>query len=151
MFVKHQSRFGSTLWYWRDLGVSIRNKTLLNWIELNTNKKVSLLLTMPCMQVLKYTCHKFCLKCFQIIGGKRIISMLIVSIIHRVLIINFEEGLFPLASEAHCGYTSFHKFVVTICFLQNLCHWFRGKVNFDAWVKWRPKGKKWKNSGNDWS
>ena len=29
----------------------------------------------------------------------------------------FIEGLFPLASEAHCGYTSLHKYVITIYFL----------------------------------
>ena len=29
-------------------------------------------------------------------------------------IINFVEGLFPLASEAHRGYTSLHKYVITI-------------------------------------
>ena len=29
-------------------------------------------------------------------------------------IINFVEGLFPLASEAHCGYTSLHEYVITI-------------------------------------
>ena len=29
-------------------------------------------------------------------------------------IINFVDGLFPLASEAHCGYTSLHKYVITI-------------------------------------
>ena len=29
-------------------------------------------------------------------------------------IINSVEGLFPLASEAHCWYTSLHKFVTTI-------------------------------------
>ena len=29
-------------------------------------------------------------------------------------IINFVERLFPLASEAHCGYTSLHKYVITI-------------------------------------
>ena len=29
-------------------------------------------------------------------------------------IINFVEELFPLASEAHCGYISLHKYVITI-------------------------------------
>ena len=29
-------------------------------------------------------------------------------------IINFAEGLFPLVSEAHCGYTSLHEYVIQI-------------------------------------
>ena len=32
--------------------------------------------------------------------------------------INFIKGLFPLASEAHCGYTSLHKYVITISIIQ---------------------------------
>ena len=27
---------------------------------------------------------------------------------------NFAEGLFPLVSEAHCGYTSLHEYVIQI-------------------------------------
>ena len=40
-------------------------------------------------------------------------------------IINFVEGLFPLASEAHCGYTSLHKYVITITLLYKPlgCFW----------------------------
>ena len=29
-------------------------------------------------------------------------------------IINFVEGLFPLVSEAYCGYTSLHEYVIMI-------------------------------------
>ena len=40
-------------------------------------------------------------------------------------IINFVEGLFPLASEAHFGYTSLHKYVITIILLYKPlgCFW----------------------------
>ena len=30
--------------------------------------------------------------------------------------INFIKGLFPLASEAHCRYTTLHKYVITIMY-----------------------------------
>ena len=34
--------------------------------------------------------------------------------ISHIYIINFVKGLFPLASEAHRGYTSLHEYVITI-------------------------------------
>ena len=31
-----------------------------------------------------------------------------------IIIINVVEGLIPLTSDAHCGYTSLHEYVITI-------------------------------------
>ena len=33
---------------------------------------------------------------------------------YKLVIINFDEGLFPRVSEAHCGYTSLQEYFITI-------------------------------------
>ena len=44
--------------------------------------------------------------------------------------INFIKGLFPLASEAHCGYTSLHKYVITIMYYSSQLEvWSQGTKN----------------------
>ena len=50
----------------------------------------------------------------------------------EIPIINFVEGLFPLASEAHCGYPSLHKYVFTI-FIQSAL--MADKQNFVNCIK----------------
>ena len=49
-------------------------------------------------------------------------------------ITNFVEGLFPLASEAHCGYTSLHKCIITI--LSYSLEKFQPKTNLEEFYPW---------------
>ena len=44
-------------------------------------------------------------------------------------IIKFVEGLFPPESEAHCGYTSLHKYVITI---PKLTFWDKSTMNHEC-------------------
>ena len=51
--------------------------------------------------------------------GSRIVYML--WHVTHYYFINFVEGLFPLASEEHSGYTSLHKYVITISWSNLTC------------------------------
>ena len=51
-------------------------------------------------------------------------------------IIHFFEGLFPLASEAQCGYTSLHEYVITIA---KICPFrFSAEIQRFACYLYRP-------------
>ena len=48
-----------------------------------------------------------------LVHGWCMVVVVVVVMFLGLLFINFIEGLFPLAIEAHCGYTSLNEYVIT--------------------------------------